>query len=204
MERIDPDRAKPDAETSLSYENQTADKVVDIAIARMKVGAVANEDRSQKLKKYALVAAIIAGFGLLLVFGSGQHQRPTTVISENGDVTVRLKQNERGHYFTRGEINGIAVMFLVDTGATTLAIPEHIANDLDLKAGRKSQSYTANGIASSYSTHLDTVSVGGITLGNIDASISPGLVGDEILLGMSFLKHLNLEQRDGVLTLSLN
>ena len=204
MERIDPDCAKPDAETSLSYENQTADKVVDIAIARMKVGSVTKEDRGQKFKKYSLAAALIVGFGLLLVFGSERHQKPKTVIADNGDVTVRLTQNKSGHYFTRGEINGMAVSFLVDTGASNLAIPEHIANDLSLKSGRKVQSYTANGIATSYSTSLDSVSVGGITLGNIDASISPGLVGDEILLGMSFLKHLNLEQRDGVLTISHN
>ena len=203
MERIDPDRAKSEREPSLSYENQTTDKVVDIAIARMKVGAVAKEERTRKARKIIIASAVIAGFGLLLAFGSAQ-QQPKTVIADNGEVTVRLTQDVSGHYFTRGEINGNAVSFLVDTGATKIAIPEHIANNLDLKLGRKSQSYTANGVAASYRTRLDTVSVGGITLTNIDASISPGLIGDEILLGMSFLKHLNLEQRDGALTISHN
>lgn len=202
MERIDPDRAN--SEPPLNYENQTTDKVVDIAIARMKVGAVAKEERSRKARKFLIASAALVGFGLLLAFGSAQQQKPTTVIADNGEVTVRLTQDASGHYFTRGEINGNAVSFLVDTGATKIAIPEHIANNLNLKLGRKSQSYTANGVAASYGTRLDAVSVGGITLTNIDASISPGLIGDEILLGMSFLKHLNLEQRDGELTISHN
>jgi len=194
-------RGKGNADMPLSYDNQSTDKVVDIAMARMKAGVVVEEDRTNKTKKSLIVAACIVVFGLLIVFGSNNKQ-PETVIADNGDVTIRLNQDANGHYFALGKINGSTVSFLVDTGATNLAIPAHIAEDLDLKLGRKSQSYTANGLAASYQTLLESVTLGGLVLNNIDASVSPGLIGDEILLGMSFLKHLNLEQRDGVLTIS--
>jgi len=205
MEHLGPQasRTKTDKVTPLNYDNQATDKVVDIAIARMKVGSVAREERSRKTKKALISSLFIVAFGLLLIYGSAT-RNATTVIGEAGDVNVTLQQDRNGHYFAAGEINGYSVTFLVDTGATRLAIPEHIADNLNLKAGRKSQSYTANGVATTYRTRLDSVSLGGITLANIDASISSGLMGDEILLGMSFLKHLDLEQKDGVLTLRLN
>ena len=60
---------------------------------------------------------------------------------------------------------------------------------------------TANGAAISYAAQLDSVSVGDIIMHNVSAGISPGFKGNEILLGMSFLKHIEFTQRGNTLIL---
>ncbi len=114
---------------------------------------------------------------------------------------VRLKQNRYGHYVVNGEINHLPVTFLLDTGATLISIPISIAEKLQLKKGFASQSKTANGNITVYNTRLDSVSIGKIELQNIRASINPYMEGKEILLGMSFLKHLEMTQKNKLLIL---
>ena len=65
-----------------------------------------------------------------------------------------------------------------------------------------SMSQTANGLVKSYSTMLDSVSIGNLELNNIRASVIPGMPGGEVLLGMSFLKHLEMVQKGNQLTLT--
>ena len=108
---------------------------------------------------------------------------------------VRLIQNRYGHYIVNGKINHLPVTFLIDTGATLISIPSHIAQKLQLKQGYRIQSRTANGNITVYSTRLDSVSIGAIELNNIRASINPYMSGDEILLGMNFMKHLEMTQK---------
>ena len=59
----------------------------------------------------------------------------------------------------------------------------------------------ANGIGTGYATRLDSVRVGEIELRNVSAGVTPGLVTEEILLGMSFLKHIEFTQRGDKLIL---
>ena len=61
--------------------------------------------------------------------------------------------------------------------------------------------HTANGTTHAYRTEISQLTIGSITLHQIQASITPGLTGDEILLGMSVLKQLDFEQRGNELTL---
>ena len=119
----------------------------------------------------------------------------------NGRKEVVLQRNKYGHYVATGAINGEPVVFLVDTGATDIAIPENIASKLGLKKGYAFQAQTANGIATAYSTRLDTVSLGEITLQDMKGSILSNAGTEEILLGMTFLKHLELNQKGEQLTL---
>ncbi len=114
---------------------------------------------------------------------------------------VVLQQNRQGHYLANGAINGKPVTFLLDTGATHISIPEHIARRLNLTKGFPMKVNTANGAITVYATQLDSVSIGAITLHNIRANINPFMKSDEILLGMSFMKHLELIQREGQLIL---
>jgi len=131
------------------------------------------------------------------------NQQISISLNNNGVEEIILKRNKFGHYLATGEINGHAVDFLLDTGATLVAIPEHIANKLKLEKGHRFQSQTANGNSLSYSTNIETLSLGNIVMTNVPASISSGMKFDEILLGMSFLKHLHLTQQGKTLTLSL-
>ena len=118
-----------------------------------------------------------------------------------GMTEVVLQRNRQGHYVTSGEINGLPVTFLLDTGATGVAIPAAVAQRLGLQRGRAFSTQTANGMSVSYAVKLERVSVGGIALQEVPASITPGLTTDEVLLGMSFLKHIEFTQRGNQLIL---
>jgi len=114
---------------------------------------------------------------------------------------VSLKRNKYGHYVTSGRINGEPVTFMLDTGATGVAIPLGLAEAMGLPRGRAFHSQTANGTTLSYSTRLDSVAVGGIALEDVPASIVSGMQMDVVLLGMTFLKHIEFSQRGDTLTL---
>ncbi len=124
-------------------------------------------------------------------------------INDNGSREIALKQNRQGHYIATGQINHQPVQFLLDTGATNVAIAEHLAKKLNLKKGAAHNTVTANGNSISYSTTLDSISLGGIEMHNVPASISQGMQFDEVLLGMSFLKHLKMSQHGKILTISV-
>jgi aspartyl protease family protein len=118
-----------------------------------------------------------------------------------GQREVLLERNKWGHYVTSGTINGEPVTFLLDTGATGVAIPVVVARRLGLKGGAAYRTRTANGESTSYAVTLDSVSVGGITLENVPAGIAQGLEMEEVLLGMSYLKHIEFTQRGDTLIL---
>lgn len=147
-----------------------------------------------------LMALLVAYFSDLLDRQHNPNQRVDTLV-DNGVREVTLQRNRFGHYVTSGAINGQPVVFMLDTGATGVAIPEAVANRLQLERGRPFRTQTANGVSTSWATRLDRVSVGDITLENVAAGITPGLAIDEILLGMSFLKHIEFTQRGDQLIL---
>ena len=118
-----------------------------------------------------------------------------------GERKVALKRNRAGHYLARGEINRQAVVFILDTGATDVSIPAHLAQRLGLQRGVETVYQTANGPITAFRTQLDEVALGPIRLRNVAASINPSIDEEEILLGMSFLKHLEFHQQGNTLTL---
>ena len=154
------------------------------------------------------VAAWVLLLGILTVHFSGWLDRKDDpnrsiagTISEFGVREVRLFQNRVGHYVAKGKINGSPVRFVLDTGATTVSVPGLVAERLGLRTGRPQLARTANGTITTYRTRLDEVSLGTIRLRNVRADINPHMEGEEVLLGMSFLRSLELVQRDGSLTL---
>lgn len=116
-------------------------------------------------------------------------------------VEVPLASSSQGHYLADGQINGAPVTFLLDTGATQVAIPTEVANRLGLQRGAPMIISTANGRATAHRTQLDSLQLGDIVLHDVGALIAPGMGGDEVLLGMSALKQLEFTQRDGTLLL---
>ncbi|MCB1751131.1 MAG: TIGR02281 family clan AA aspartic protease [Gammaproteobacteria bacterium] len=126
---------------------------------------------------------------------------PDTRVGAAGVKEVILKRNPSGHYLAGGEINGSRVTFLLDTGATDVAVSEELADRLNLRKGAVRFSRTANGTVRSWTTVLDDVKLGTIRLKDVRASILPTMRAGEVLLGMSFLKQLELVQRGNVLTL---
>ena len=129
------------------------------------------------------------------------NQKISSRYTENGLEEIVLQRNRYGHYVATGSINGKPVTFLLDTGATDVSIPEQLANKLKLKRGISQVYNTANGQIIAYATKLKRISLGGIELKNVRASINPSVQGDEVLLGMSFLKELEFTQRGDTLTI---
>jgi len=147
------------------------------------------------------VAALGLLGGLYLLFSMLENDTSTvSSVDSNGSVMVVLEQDRNGHYQAQGQINGQPVIFLVDTGATDVALPESTARALGLEFGPRIKVMTAAGPASAWVTRLDEVTVGGIRRQNVRATITDGEFNG-ILLGMSFLKHYSLQQQDGTLVI---
>ena len=118
----------------------------------------------------------------------------------DGVIEVTLEQNRGGHYVATGGINGRDVELVLDTGATAVAIPGALAADLGLERMGEVIVQTANGDARAYLTRLDEVRLGPIVMRDVRAVIQPTMQG-EVLLGMTFLRELEMVQRDRTLIL---
>ena len=144
---------------------------------------------------------------LVWLFGGllERQYNPNTRVSgstDNQARTIKLQRNRFGHYVATGTINSKHVTFMLDTGATNVAVPEALAQTLNLKRGNAISVMTANGVARAYQTEIRTLSIGNIELKNVRAAIAPGMQNSEILLGMSALKQLDFSQSGDTLTLT--
>jgi aspartyl protease family protein len=168
-------------------------------------GAV-DEQKRMGLGMMVMAWIVLLGLGALyfsdvLERQFNPNQSLETRYGAEGVREVVLQRNRFGHYVTSGTINGRPVTFMLDTGATGVAVPLDVAQQLRLQRGRAYPTQTANGIATSYATTLREVAVGDIALQDVPAAIAPGLANGQILLGMSFLKHIEFTQRGDTLIL---
>lgn len=154
-----------------------------------------------------MVLAWVAGLALAAQWFSGFEERrrnpnqAPVSLHTGATIEVHLERNRQGHYLSMGQINGQPVTFLLDTGATFVAIPAALADRLQLQRGRPVMVNTANGLTESWNTRIDTLQLGEIRLHNVSAGIVPGIVGEDVLLGMSALKQLDFTQRGNELIL---
>ncbi len=113
---------------------------------------------------------------------------------EHSKLTVYA--NNQGMFKLGGKINGHPVQFLVDTGATDVAISSIEADALRLsyRSARKGIVQTASEQVPVWHIKLDNITVGGISVSNVDAVVLKGSSPDPILLGMSFLRNLRLKR----------
>jgi aspartyl protease family protein len=121
----------------------------------------------------------------------------------SGAQSVTLSAGAGGHFVAEGLVNSGPVRFIVDTGATTVALPGSVAGRLgiDYHRGTRSVSQTANGQTQVYLVRLDSVRIGGIELQNVDAVVfEEGL--SVALLGMSFLNRVEMRQESGRMTMT--
>ena len=152
-----------------------------------------------------LAAAWLLVIGGLYWFFSGWDARQTNpntahvLDQQRGELT--LARNRAGHYVADGEINGRHVTFLLDTGATSVALSSRLARELGLKRGAAVTVQTANGAAVGYQTRLDRIRLGPIEMRDVGALVTDGMDPETVLLGMNFLRRLELTQRGDQLTL---
>ena len=116
----------------------------------------------------------------------------STPTSKTAEVT--LWRRNGGHFLINGSINGKPVEFLVDTGATSVALSGELANRIGLGYGRAKHIDTANGRTTGFETNLYKLSLGPLNLYNVQALILPGMeMGRRVLLGMNVLEAFDLE-----------
>ncbi len=126
------------------------------------------------------------------------------VIPSGASKTMVLSPDHLGHYNVQGEINGVPVNMLLDTGASLVALPASVAQRAGIdyrKRGQPGWTSTANGHSQVWMVKLDKVKIGDIELNYVDATVSEkGL--DVILLGNSVLRRLDMKTENGSLTLT--
>ena len=135
------------------------------------------------------------------VIRRGQHFRSDPTADARQSVV--LVADGQGHFFSEGRVNGGVVRFMVDTGATSIALPAQEANRLgiDYRKGQRGLVQTANGVAAAWRVTLDRVRLGAIELQQVDAVvIEKG--PDIVLLGMSFLNRVEMRREGETMTLT--
>jgi aspartyl protease family protein len=120
----------------------------------------------------------------------------------NGGLIV-LKAGSGGHFIAAGTINGRAVNFLVDTGATYVALGAAQAQSLgiDFLHGQRGTGHTANGPVVMYRVALTSVQLGEVMVYNVEAVVLPQPM-DQVLLGNSFLSHFEMKRNNDTMTLT--
>ncbi|WP_317621957.1 retropepsin-like aspartic protease family protein [Ketobacter nezhaii] len=123
---------------------------------------------------------------------------------ETNNTQVVIRKNDNNQYKVNGSINSLPVTFLVDTGANTVALNEIQARKLGLQYklhGQESQVVTASGIARSWGVKLSSVKVGEISVSNVAAVVIEGQFPQDVLLGMTYLEYVKLQEHNSVLLL---
>jgi aspartyl protease family protein len=123
---------------------------------------------------------------------------------EREETEVRIWRDVNGAFNTVGSINGRTTNMMVDTGATSVAISEVEAKRLGIPyrlEGRRIMVNTASGSARAYGVNFDRIKVGDIELHNVEGIVLEGASPRQVLLGMSFLRRVEMENRDEVLLL---
>ena len=123
-------------------------------------------------------------------------------VRETGKVIIGI--TPRGQYLTEGSINSLPVTFLVDTGATSIAMSKSVAKRLGIDfrvTGTKGSTNTAGGVVRSWVVKLKSVKVGDISVRNVHASVLEGTSMDKVLLGMTFLSRVSMREERGIMYL---
>ena len=126
------------------------------------------------------------------------------VFQPPSQTSLSIAPDNIGQYRAQGTINGRPADFLVDTGASLVAISERSAKEMGIQyttSQERAPVVTAQGQIDSYLVDLDTLTVGGIQTTHVRAAVIPGDYPLEVLLGMSFLHKVKMEQQAGVMVL---
>ena len=134
----------------------------------------------------------------------GTSRRIGTQYEATKSLVVDIPRDAMLQYQTSANINGRTVQILVDTGANVVALNSRHAQSLgvDYSAGTPGRVQTASGSVNAWVVTLQSVDVGGIRVDNVQASVVEGDYPGTILLGMTYLRHVRMQEVDGVLSLS--
>jgi aspartyl protease family protein len=165
--------------------------VIDGAPRAVEVGATVQGVRLVSLGD-GRAEVDFGGVRRTLVLGAGPVRASTDAPSGG---TIVMSANGDGHFITQGRINGSAVTFMVDTGATVVAIGQADADRLQLnyKNGPRGFANTANGRVPVFALTLASVRVGDVEVPNVEAVVMPTAM-PHVLLGNSFLTRFSMKR----------
>ena len=129
-------------------------------------------------KHYVAALVWIALFGVAYVVIDAQLRPKVAVVESGGEIVIQRSRD--GHFYVAGTINGQAVTFLVDTGASTVSINSALARRLGLPRGRPVAIGTAGGVTQGEEVVGQTVSLGGISIRDVRIVALAGLPGDPV------------------------
>lgn len=142
---------------------------------------------------------LLLGTAVFLGVQYGLAQQQQSRFSVQGGV-IELRRAADGHFHWPGQVNGVAVEFLVDTGATRSALPQALAERAGLVAEGSVRSATAGGTVRGWVGRGDVQLQGGVRAERLPITVLPALSAP--LLGMDVLGKLRFSQADGVLRLA--
>jgi aspartyl protease family protein len=170
------------------------------------------------MRNIMIFAAVMVGLGTsmaqmadrmtpALASSVSQHQTaaPVAMAAPVAGRTLNIPQDARGHFATDGRIEGQRIGFMVDTGASVIALNESSAAQFGLRPSRGDYNATvttANGTIKAARTRIAMVDVGGLVVRDVDAMVLPDEALSENLLGLSFLSRLKrFEYANGMMVL---
>lgn len=118
--------------------------------------------------------------------------------------SVAISLNDAGQYKSSGTVNDQPVSFLIDTGASVVAMNAGEAKRLGIdyqKEGRLQAATTASGVVKTWAVNLDSIQIGGIRVENVPAAVLSGEYPQHVLLGMTFLRNVEIKQSAGLMVL---
>ena len=154
--------------------------------------------RTLKIATVWLLLGTVVFTGFLVL----ERRQQQTRFQAQGDV-IEIRRGPDGHYHWPGSINGLAVDFLVDTGATSTAMSSDMARELKLESLGSVKSSTAGGVVTGKRVRADVALRGGVEAERLNITALEGLNDDQPLLGMDVLGRLHWQQREGVLSIDL-
>lgn len=142
---------------------------------------------------------LLVGLVIFLGFKAWEQQRVARRFQLDGQ-TVVLQRGADGHFHWPGKVGGIDVDFLVDTGATTTALPQALAEQAGLKPLGVINTQTAGGAARGFAARADIALAGGMRADRLTVAVLPNLGAP--LLGMDVLGRLHFSQKPGELRIT--
>ena len=143
---------------------------------------------------------LLIGTAVFLAVQAFQHRAERSRFSfDSSSGRIELRRASDGHFHWPGRVNDVAVEFLVDTGASSTALPLALAERAGLVLEGSMRSSTAGGMVEGRLARADVVLQGGVSAERLRVAVLPRL--EAPLLGMDVISKLRLSQSDGVLTL---
>ena len=170
------------------------------------------------MRNIMILAAFMVGLGTImaqmadkmtptpaLAHAASKTAAPVETVAQSDGRSLSIPRDGRGHFQTEGRIDGQRIGFMVDTGASVIALNETSAARFGLRPSRgdyNASVTTANGTIRAARTRLAMVDIGGIVVRDVDAMVLPDEALSENLLGLSFLSKLRrFEYANGQLVL---